>query len=151
MAGLSSRRRRQLWRALGTRKQWRIFEIAVRQLSTGLAHKLPVHCRIAIGRHAHNRVVAIGRDDHAGVAAQTGRDPVGVCRDAGKVIPTYCNDTVMRMAPDGDPAMDRQRMREIGRRLAESYLKDPPLLRATAATAIRNDGVGCQNTIGFSK
>jgi hypothetical protein len=42
-------------------------------------------------------------------------------------------------------------MRETGRRLAESYLKDPPLLRATAAAAIRDDGVDCENTISFSK
>src|SRR5271163_2502035 len=61
-------------------------------------------------------------------AVQAGHDPVGLCRDAGRVIPTYCNDSVVRMAPDGDPAMDRQRMREIGRRLADAYLRDPPLL-----------------------
>jgi len=61
-------------------------------------------------------------------AVQAGRDPVGLCCDADMVIPTYCNDTVTRMAPNGDPAMDRQRMRETGRQLAESYLKDPPLL-----------------------
>ncbi len=61
-------------------------------------------------------------------AVQAGHDPAGLCRDAGVVIPTYCNDTVMRMPPDVDPAMDRQRMRETGRRLADGYLKDPPLL-----------------------
>jgi hypothetical protein len=33
----------------------------------------------------------------------------------------------------------------------ESYLKDPPLFRATSAAAIRDDGVGRRNTIGFSK
>ena len=32
------------------------------------------------------------------------------------------------MPPDVDPTMDRQRMREIGRRLADAYLEDPPLL-----------------------
>ena len=32
------------------------------------------------------------------------------------------------MTPNGDPAIDRQHMRETGRQLAESYLKDPPLL-----------------------
>jgi hypothetical protein len=48
------------------------------------------------------------------------------------VIPTYCNDTVTRMAPDGDPAIDRQRIRETGRHLAEGYLKDPALLASTA-------------------
>ena len=84
-------------------------------------------------------------------AVQAGHDPVGLCRDAGMVIATYCNDTVTRMAPNGDPAKDQQRMRETGRRLAESYLKDPPLFRATAATAISDDGGGCQNAIGFSK
>jgi hypothetical protein len=61
-------------------------------------------------------------------AVQAGHDPAGLCPDAGVVIPTYCNDTVMRMPPDVDPAMDRQRMRETGRRLADGYLKDPPLL-----------------------
>jgi hypothetical protein len=60
-------------------------------------------------------------------AVQAGRDPIGMCRDAGVVIPTYCNDTVMRMPPDVNPAMDRQRMREAGRQLADGYLKDPPL------------------------
>jgi hypothetical protein len=34
----------------------------------------------------------------------------------------------MRIPPDVDPAMDRQRMRETGRRLAEGYLKDPPMV-----------------------
>jgi hypothetical protein len=51
-----------------------------------------------------------------------------LCREGGVVIPTYCNDTVMRMPSDLDPAMDRQLMRQTGRRLADGYLKDPPLL-----------------------
>ena len=61
-------------------------------------------------------------------AVQAGGDPTGLCRDPGMVIPTYCNDTVTRMAPDGDPAIDRQRMRETGRQLADGYLRDRPLL-----------------------
>jgi phenylpropionate dioxygenase-like ring-hydroxylating dioxygenase large terminal subunit len=61
-------------------------------------------------------------------AVQAGCDPAGLCRDAGMVIPTYCNDTVVALVPDADPAIDRQRMRETGRRLADGYLKDPPLL-----------------------
>jgi hypothetical protein len=32
------------------------------------------------------------------------------------------------MPLDVEPAMDRQRMREIGRRLADGYFKHPPLL-----------------------
>jgi hypothetical protein len=59
-------------------------------------------------------------------AVQAGHDPAGVCRDGAVVIPTYCNDTVVRMPPDVEPATDRQRMREIGRRLADGYLKDRP-------------------------
>jgi hypothetical protein len=60
-------------------------------------------------------------------AVQAGHDPIGLCRDPGVVIPTYCNDTVVRMLPDVDLAIDRQRMRETGRQLVERYLKDPPM------------------------
>jgi hypothetical protein len=72
-------------------------------------------------------------------AVQTGVDPNGLCHHTGTVIPTYCNDTVVGVAPDDDPAKDRQRTRETGRRLAERYLADPPLLSAKTA-----DGVGIQ-------
>ena len=61
-------------------------------------------------------------------AVQAGRDPSGLGHESGPVIPTYCSDTVMRMPPDTDSARDRQRLRETGRRLAESYVKNPPLL-----------------------
>jgi nitrite reductase/ring-hydroxylating ferredoxin subunit len=67
---------------------------------------------------------------------QAGRDPTGLCRDPGMVIPTYCNDTVMPLPPDVEPAVDRRRMREIGRQLADGYLKDPPLLAHTAASQL---------------
>jgi hypothetical protein len=69
-------------------------------------------------------------------AVRTGHDPTGLCRDAGVVIPTYCNDTVMRMPPDEDPAMDRQLMRQTGRRLADGYLEDPPLLTFKAVSEL---------------
>ena len=68
-------------------------------------------------------------------AVQAGHDPAGLCCSAGVIIPTYCNDTVVRMPPDVDPAMDRQRMRETGRRLADDYLKDPPLVTAAKRPA----------------
>ena len=61
-------------------------------------------------------------------AVQVGHDPVGLCREPGVIIPTYCNDTVVRMPLDGDSETDRRSMREVGRRLADGYLKDPPLL-----------------------
>jgi hypothetical protein len=68
-------------------------------------------------------------------AVQAGHDPAGLCCNAGVVIPTYCNDTVVRMPPDVDPTIDRQRMRETGRRLADGYLKDPPLVTAAKRPA----------------
>jgi hypothetical protein len=38
------------------------------------------------------------------------------------VIPTYCNDTVVRVPAAETPTLDQQLMRETGRRLAGSYL-----------------------------
>jgi len=66
-------------------------------------------------------------------AVQAGRDPAGLCRDAGTITPTYCNDTVIRMEPAADEALDRLRMRETGRRLADGYLGAPPLMAELAA------------------
>ena len=57
-------------------------------------------------------------------AVQAGQDPLGLCRDGGAVIATYCNDTVVRGPPAENVAMDRQLLRETGRRLAESYLEN---------------------------
>ena len=61
-------------------------------------------------------------------AAEAGDDPAGVYRNGGALIPTYCNDTVVRVAPAASGELDKQMMRESGRKLAEGYLKDPPLL-----------------------
>jgi len=61
-------------------------------------------------------------------AVTAGETPAGVCREAGEITPTYCNDTVVCAPSAENPAMDRQVMRETGRRLAEAYLKDPPLV-----------------------
>jgi hypothetical protein len=72
-------------------------------------------------------------------AVQAGHDPKGLCHDAGVVIPTYCNNTVVRMPSDVDPTMDRQRMRDTGRRLADAYLKDPPLSTFNTVSESRVD------------
>jgi hypothetical protein len=61
-------------------------------------------------------------------AVQAGQDPTGVCRDGGAVIPTYCNDTIVRVPQAATPEADQKLMRETGRRLAEAYLKHPPLV-----------------------
>jgi hypothetical protein len=55
-------------------------------------------------------------------AVQGGDHPAGLCQDADTVIPTYCNDTVVRVPAAETPAADQQLMRETGRRLAQSYL-----------------------------
>ena len=59
-----------------------------------------------------------------------GRDPAGLNRAGGGLIPTYCNNTVMRMPPAASAAMDKKSMRAAGLRLAKSYLDQPPLLMA---------------------
>jgi hypothetical protein len=58
---------------------------------------------------------------------EEGWDPAGLRRDAGTAIPTYANDTVVRVPPAATPEEDLHLFRETGRRLAEGYLKDPPL------------------------
>jgi phenylpropionate dioxygenase-like ring-hydroxylating dioxygenase large terminal subunit len=63
-------------------------------------------------------------------AVKAGDEPHGLCHNAGAVIPTYSNDTVVRVPPAEAAAADRQLMRETGRRLAEDYLKHPPLMNS---------------------
>jgi hypothetical protein len=61
-------------------------------------------------------------------AVKAGDEPAGLPHTAGAVIATYCNDTIVHVPPVETAVADRQLMRETGRRLAESYLKDPPLM-----------------------
>jgi hypothetical protein len=63
-------------------------------------------------------------------AVKSGADPVGLFREDAGMIPTYCNNTVVRIPPAKTPELDKKLMRETGRRLAEGYLKTPPLLEA---------------------
>jgi phenylpropionate dioxygenase-like ring-hydroxylating dioxygenase large terminal subunit len=59
---------------------------------------------------------------------KSGGDPVGLVRDGDMVIPTYCNDTVVRDPPATTPELDKKLLRETGRRLAQNYLEAPPLM-----------------------
>jgi hypothetical protein len=61
-------------------------------------------------------------------AVRAGDEPPGLCHKAGAVIRTYCNDTIVRVPPAETPATDKRLMRETGRRLAEAYLENPPLM-----------------------
>jgi phenylpropionate dioxygenase-like ring-hydroxylating dioxygenase large terminal subunit len=63
-------------------------------------------------------------------AVKAGGDPAGLFRDGGAVIPTYCNDTVVRVPPAKTAELDRKLMRATGRRLADGYLEAPPLMAA---------------------
>ena len=63
-------------------------------------------------------------------AVKSGSEPVGLFRDAGVVIPTYCNDTVVRVPSAETPELDKKLLRETGRRLAQRYIEAPPLLAA---------------------
>jgi nitrite reductase/ring-hydroxylating ferredoxin subunit len=60
-------------------------------------------------------------------AVRSGDDPLGLCRAADAVIPTYCNNTVVRHPAPPNEAADKKMMRELGMQLARGYLKDPPL------------------------
>jgi hypothetical protein len=60
-------------------------------------------------------------------AVQGGDHPAGLVRDADAVIPTYCNDTVVRVPPAENAALDKKLLRDTGRQLAQTYLEDPPL------------------------
>jgi hypothetical protein len=61
-------------------------------------------------------------------AVKAGDEPHGLCHNAGAIVPTYCNDTIVHAPPAETAVKDRQLMRETGRRLAEAYLQNPPLM-----------------------
>ena len=63
-------------------------------------------------------------------AVRAGSDPVGLFRDSRAVIPTYCNDTVVRVPAAKTPELEKELLRETGRRLARSYIETPPLMAA---------------------
>jgi len=59
-------------------------------------------------------------------AVRDGRDPVVLSRE-DKPLSTYCNDTVVHVPPASTPEEEVDLMRETGRKLAEEYIKNPPL------------------------
>ena len=61
-------------------------------------------------------------------ATAAGEDPIGIVRNGGGVIPTYCNTTIVRLPAAADPAADKENMRKFGRKLAQGYLREPPLM-----------------------
>src|SRR5258708_25367286 len=61
---------------------------------------------------------------------KAGSDPIGLFRDGGAIVPTYCNDTVVRLPPATTPQLDKKLLRETGRRFAQGYIAAPPLMAA---------------------
>ncbi len=76
-------------------------------------------------------ITLLRRQIRSGIqTVKAGADPVGLFRDGGTMIPTYCNNTVVRIPAAKTPEADKKLMREIGRRLARGYIEAPPLLAA---------------------
>jgi len=61
-------------------------------------------------------------------AVREGREPDGLLKQSASVIPTYANDTVIRLPEADTPGEDKLLMKETGLRLAKEYLKNPPLM-----------------------
>ena len=90
-------------------------------LTTGLEHLSATDRGVIMLRQHIRRGIRV---------VQAGRNPEGLSRDAGIILPTYCNDTIVRVPPAPTPEEDQHLMRATGRTLAESYLKHPPLVTA---------------------
>jgi phenylpropionate dioxygenase-like ring-hydroxylating dioxygenase large terminal subunit len=63
-------------------------------------------------------------------AVKAGKDPVGLIRDAAAPIPTYCNNTVVRIPPAATSELDKKLLRETGRRLSAGYIAGEPVAAA---------------------
>ena len=50
-------------------------------------------------------------------AVQAGQDPFGIVRKPHSVIPTYAQNTILRIPPAATPEADRQMIREVARRV----------------------------------
>jgi hypothetical protein len=65
-------------------------------------------------------VIALRRMIRDGIlAVREGRDPLGVIRDPGARIRTRTQNTLIRVPRAATPADDEQRLKEVGRRIAD--------------------------------
>jgi hypothetical protein len=73
-----------------------------------------------------------------GIRAVTGGGPLQGLSREGAMIPTFCNDTVVRLPAAADAVEEKRLLRQTGRQIAESYLREPPLMpKGSAPRAIR--------------
>jgi phenylpropionate dioxygenase-like ring-hydroxylating dioxygenase large terminal subunit len=54
-------------------------------------------------------------------AVQRGEDPFGLLRKPSGVIPTYSQNTILRIPPAATPEADRELLREVGRKVAAGH------------------------------
>jgi phenylpropionate dioxygenase-like ring-hydroxylating dioxygenase large terminal subunit len=50
-----------------------------------------------------------------------GKDPKGIARTPGAAVPTYSQDTVLRIPAGPDPEADRALLRDVGRKVVDGY------------------------------
>jgi hypothetical protein len=58
-----------------------------------------------------------------------GKDPEGLSAKAGDFMPTFSNDTVVHAPKPATEEKEKKLLLDIGLRLAEEYLKNPPNLK----------------------
>ena len=70
-------------------------------------------------------------------AVKAGKDPKGLVRKSDGPIPTYSQETVLRIPPEATPDADRRLLREVGMKvLMGEYLQTPPAHRFGRGTSI---------------
>ena len=75
-------------------------------------------------------VIVYRRQIRQGIqAVKDGRDPLGLSPSAEIPIPTFSNDAVVEARRGANPVEEVKLIKDIGRRLIEEYIADPPNLR----------------------
>jgi phenylpropionate dioxygenase-like ring-hydroxylating dioxygenase large terminal subunit len=80
--------------------------------------------------HTDRGITLFRRQVRRGIqAVREGRNPEGISPSGDKLMPTFCNDTVVYAPPVSTPEMERQLLLDTGRRLVEEYMENPPNLK----------------------
>jgi len=75
-------------------------------------------------------VIVYRRQIRQGIqAVKEGRDPLGLSPSADIPIPTFSNDAVVEARRGANPVEEVKLIKDIGHRLIEEYIEDPPNLR----------------------
>ena len=75
-------------------------------------------------------VITYRRQIRQGIqAVKEVRDPLGLSPGADIPMPTFSNDAVVEARPGATPVEEVKLIKDIGRRLIEEYIADPPNLR----------------------